>query len=218
MFASLLSLSALAILAAATPTPAQDESCSTGAIQCCQQVVPASSSSVAPVLSAIGVVIQNVDALVGLQCSPITVVGLGQSACSAHTVCCENNSVVISAADDEDFYGRCASRLRFGRVEPARHQKQAHEHGDECRVVPHGRVPAFARKPVVLLRALVVWFEQRQNTTAGATRESTTTAKVPVLAHGLRVIDLIIVASVTQTPIKPPVSSLEIPNERSSSF
>ncbi|KAI0737148.1 fungal hydrophobin-domain-containing protein [Daedaleopsis nitida] len=86
-------LSSLAILAAATPTPTPD-ACTTSQIQCCEQVVPAGSSTVAPVLKALDIVVQDVTALVGLTCSPITVVGVGAGdSCSAQTVCCENNAV-----------------------------------------------------------------------------------------------------------------------------
>ena len=46
-------------------------------------------------LGLLGIVIDGVDALLGLECSPITIVGLGSgNACSANVVCCENNSIV----------------------------------------------------------------------------------------------------------------------------
>ena len=77
MFAKLFTLSALAILAAATPALAQGASCSTGAIQCCQTVDTANSTAIAPILGALGIVVQDVNALVGLGCSPISVVGVG---------------------------------------------------------------------------------------------------------------------------------------------
>ncbi|KAL1940954.1 hypothetical protein VTO73DRAFT_7590 [Trametes versicolor] len=93
MFAQLFTLSALAILAVATPAPAADASCSTGAIQCCDSVQKADSAAVAPILAGLGVVVQDVNALVGLTCSPISVVGVGGSdACSANAVCCQDNS------------------------------------------------------------------------------------------------------------------------------
>ncbi|KDQ62715.1 hypothetical protein JAAARDRAFT_469093 [Jaapia argillacea MUCL 33604] len=84
----------LAILAVATPTPNEPAgSCTTGPIQCCNNVEPASSPAAAGVLSSIGVVVQDVNALVGLDCSPITAVGVGSGAtCSATPVCCEDNS------------------------------------------------------------------------------------------------------------------------------
>ncbi|CDO68212.1 hypothetical protein BN946_scf184913.g2 [Trametes cinnabarina] len=98
MFAKLFTLSALAILAAATPAPIpgggeSGSTCDTAPIQCCESVVPASSDSATNILKGLGVVIQDVNALVGLECSPISVVGVGSgNACSANTVCCEDNS------------------------------------------------------------------------------------------------------------------------------
>ena len=77
MFSQLFALSTLAILATATPAPAPAASCSTGPIQCCQSVQTADSKAVAPILGALGIVLQDVTALVGLSCSPINVIGVG---------------------------------------------------------------------------------------------------------------------------------------------
>ncbi|KAI0753527.1 hydrophobin, partial [Daedaleopsis nitida] len=69
-------------------------SCSTGSIQCCQSVQSANSTAIAPILGVLGIVVQDVNALVGLQCSPINVVGVASgNTCDANTVCCENNAV-----------------------------------------------------------------------------------------------------------------------------
>ncbi|KAI0750501.1 fungal hydrophobin [Fomes fomentarius] len=93
MFTKLFTISALAILAAATPAPnSSPAGCATGAIQCCESVQSAGSAAAAPILKAIGVDVQDVNALVGLTCTPISVVGVGSGdACSANAVCCENN-------------------------------------------------------------------------------------------------------------------------------
>ncbi|KAL7277103.1 hypothetical protein ACG7TL_008948 [Trametes sanguinea] len=82
-------------LAAATPVPqATSGSCNTGPISCCQDVRPASDTSVSTILGLLGVVVQDLTASVGIQCSPLSVIGVGSgSACSATPVCCENNSV-----------------------------------------------------------------------------------------------------------------------------
>ncbi|KAI0653914.1 fungal hydrophobin [Cubamyces menziesii] len=74
---------------ASTPTG----TCSTGPIQCCQSVGKASDPAFNALLGLLGVVIDGFDALLGLQCSPISIVGVGQSTCTANVVCCENNSV-----------------------------------------------------------------------------------------------------------------------------
>ncbi|KAJ3863229.1 hydrophobin 2 [Lentinula novae-zelandiae] len=86
---------ALAALAVATPAPRDEpaSSCSTGPIQCCDTVESASSSGVAGLLSILGIVLQDLDVLVGLTCSPITVIGASGSSCSAQAVCCEDNSL-----------------------------------------------------------------------------------------------------------------------------
>ncbi|EMD36640.1 hydrophobin [Gelatoporia subvermispora B] len=68
--------------------------CSTGPIQCCDSTEMASSANGAALLGLLGVVVQGIDALIGVNCSPITVVGVGSgNACSATTVCCQNNAV-----------------------------------------------------------------------------------------------------------------------------
>ena len=79
MFTKLFALSTLAILAVATPTPGGTpaDTCSTGAIQCCESVETASDPTAASILKSIGVVVQDINALVGLTCSPVTVVGVG---------------------------------------------------------------------------------------------------------------------------------------------
>ena len=74
MFSKLFS--AAAILAVATPV-ALTQTCSTGAAQCCNTVEKASDPAAAGILASIGVVVQDVDALVGLTCSPVTVIGVG---------------------------------------------------------------------------------------------------------------------------------------------
>ncbi|KAI8974198.1 hydrophobin, partial [Trametes punicea] len=67
--------------------------CSTGALQCCQSTESANSAAGAALLGLLGIVLQDVNVLLGLDCSPITVIGVGTGdACSANTVCCEDNS------------------------------------------------------------------------------------------------------------------------------
>ncbi|TFK32947.1 hydrophobin, partial [Crucibulum laeve] len=52
----------------------------------------ASDASISKLLGLLGVVVQDVNALVGVTCTPITVIGAGSNSCSAQTVCCTNNS------------------------------------------------------------------------------------------------------------------------------
>ncbi|KAJ3794693.1 hydrophobin 2 [Lentinula aff. detonsa] len=85
---------ALATLAAATPAPRGEpaSSCSTGPIQCCNTVQPASSAGAAALLGLLGIVLQDVNVLVGITCSPISVIGISGNSCSAQAVCCQDNS------------------------------------------------------------------------------------------------------------------------------
>ncbi|KAI0646336.1 fungal hydrophobin-domain-containing protein [Trametes meyenii] len=76
------------------PTGGSGSSCSTGPIQCCNSVQSSDSAGVGAILGLLGVVLEGVTGLVGLGCSPISVVGVGSgNACSAQTVCCQNNAV-----------------------------------------------------------------------------------------------------------------------------
>ncbi|KAM5537115.1 hypothetical protein V8D89_009261 [Ganoderma adspersum] len=93
-----LALAALPLLAAATPLEVRGgeppSSCSTGPIQCCNTVEKASDAGAAAILGLLGIVLQDLNVLVGLTCSPISVIGVGGSnSCSANAVCCQNNNV-----------------------------------------------------------------------------------------------------------------------------
>lgn len=74
MFSKFAVLASLALLAVATPMPNEPaSSCSTGDLQCCDTTGSASDPAIATELGFLGVVVQDIDALVGLTCSPITV-------------------------------------------------------------------------------------------------------------------------------------------------
>ncbi|KAI1798187.1 fungal hydrophobin [Ganoderma leucocontextum] len=86
--AAVAALFSLPILAVASG------SCNTGDIQCCNSFEESDSAAGAGILSAIGVNVQDVTGLIGLQCSPLTVIGAGVgSSCSQAPVCCQNNNV-----------------------------------------------------------------------------------------------------------------------------
>ena len=75
---TLYSLAASA-LAFAAPAPQQVGpvgQCNTGQIQCCQQVAPASDVNPALLDGLLGVVIQDVNVIVGLQCTSVNVIGI----------------------------------------------------------------------------------------------------------------------------------------------
>ncbi|KAF9446650.1 hydrophobin-domain-containing protein [Macrolepiota fuliginosa MF-IS2] len=75
-----------------TATTAPASQCNTGDLQCCNSVQSASSNAVSLLLGLLGVVLSDVTGLVGLTCSPLSVIGVGGNSCSAQPVCCENNS------------------------------------------------------------------------------------------------------------------------------
>ncbi|KAJ3493264.1 hypothetical protein NLJ89_g11059 [Agrocybe chaxingu] len=76
--------------AVATSVVAIDSSCNTGPIQCCNAIATPSSATATNALSLVDVAVSDVHALVGVECTPITVIGAGSGAsCSTTPVCCE---------------------------------------------------------------------------------------------------------------------------------
>ena len=71
----------LPLLAAATPLAVRGDagSCSTGSLQCCNSVQSAKSSAVGVILGLLGIVLQDLNVDVGLTCTPITIIGIGNS-------------------------------------------------------------------------------------------------------------------------------------------
>ncbi|KAG7088157.1 hypothetical protein E1B28_012179 [Marasmius oreades] len=95
LFNKLLTLSAVTCLAAATAIRRTDggDSCPPS-LQCCQQAVEASDPVATTILGLLNIVLDDLNVLVGLNCSPITVIGSGNGACSTGgtTVICNDNS------------------------------------------------------------------------------------------------------------------------------
>ncbi|KAK7472098.1 sc3 hydrophobin [Stygiomarasmius scandens] len=73
-------------------TVTQASQCNTGNLQCCNSVQSANDPAVTTLLGLLGIVVQSVDALVGITCSPISVIGIGGNSCNAQPVCCQNNN------------------------------------------------------------------------------------------------------------------------------
>ncbi|KAF7800301.1 hypothetical protein EIP86_011550 [Pleurotus ostreatoroseus] len=79
---------------APAPTVTAVSQCNTGSISCCNQVIDSQSKEGNALLGLLGIVLGDVTGLLGLGCSPLSVIGVGSgNACSASPVCCENNSV-----------------------------------------------------------------------------------------------------------------------------
>ncbi|KAH9476556.1 Fruiting body protein SC1 [Psilocybe cubensis] len=90
----IISALSLASLAAANPVPRNEPTgqCNTGELQCCNSVQAANSSGATSLLGPLGIVLGDVTALVGINCSPISVVGVVGNSCNTQPVCCTDNS------------------------------------------------------------------------------------------------------------------------------
>ncbi|GJE95381.1 fungal hydrophobin [Phanerochaete sordida] len=87
---ALFSTVSLALLAVATPVVERN----TPTTACCGSTESASSSAAAAVLSLLGIDASDISGLIGLTCSPISVVGVGSgSECSGTTVSCSNGVI-----------------------------------------------------------------------------------------------------------------------------
>ncbi|KAF4604260.1 hypothetical protein EYR38_004682 [Pleurotus pulmonarius] len=83
---AILVATALATLAAATPTASVTRrttpasSCSTSSLMCCDSSGTAKDATIAGLLATLGIVdVGDIDALIGATCSPITVIGAGSA-------------------------------------------------------------------------------------------------------------------------------------------
>ncbi len=83
MFAKLFVVATvLTALAVATPTEMMRRtepagSCTTGSLNCCNSSGTAKDENVATQLANLGVEVKDINALIGLGCSPLSVVGVG---------------------------------------------------------------------------------------------------------------------------------------------
>ncbi|KAI0812341.1 hypothetical protein BC629DRAFT_1589123 [Irpex lacteus] len=79
------------------PTATSASQCGgTASLQCCEQAVAGNSILGRALFGLLGLVVTEVDILLGLDCNPISVGSIGSGdACSATPVCCENNSVDV---------------------------------------------------------------------------------------------------------------------------
>ncbi|KAF9254713.1 fungal hydrophobin [Marasmius fiardii PR-910] len=94
LFNKLVTLSAITTLAAATALPRGGGGSGSGN-QCCQQVQTAdqvNASGLGALLGLLGVVLGDITGLVGLNCSPITVIGGGNGGCNTNTVNCQGTA------------------------------------------------------------------------------------------------------------------------------
>ncbi|RDB27775.1 Fruiting body protein SC1 [Hypsizygus marmoreus] len=89
-----LAVFAAPLLAAAVAVPRTipASQCNPEALQCCDSVKSATQEGVPQLLGLIGIVVDGITAQVGLNCSPISVIGISGSSCAAQPVCCTGES------------------------------------------------------------------------------------------------------------------------------
>jgi len=80
------------VTAQPSPTPIPASQCNTSNIRCCNSVQSASSSTASLLLGLLGIVLSDPNVLVGITCTPLSIVGVGGNSCTAQPVCCTNNS------------------------------------------------------------------------------------------------------------------------------
>ncbi|THU89766.1 fungal hydrophobin [Dendrothele bispora CBS 962.96] len=67
--------------------------CSTGTLSCCSSVQSTQSNPLLGLLlGLLGIVLGPINAEVGINCSPISVIGVGGNSCTAQPACCQDNN------------------------------------------------------------------------------------------------------------------------------
>ncbi|KAF5309242.1 hypothetical protein D9619_012773 [Psilocybe cf. subviscida] len=89
-FAALTTVAVATLAAATGGSSSLSNQCNTGTLLCCQSV--GNPSTYATLLALLGIDVSNVTPLVGVNCSPISVIGISGNSCSAQPVCCTDNS------------------------------------------------------------------------------------------------------------------------------
>ncbi|GLB39644.1 putative hydrophobins [Lyophyllum shimeji] len=75
-----------------TPSGTPGGQCNTGPVQCCNSVTHSSDPVASLLLGLLGVAGLGSNVLVGITCSPLSVIGAGGNSCTSQPVCCSNNS------------------------------------------------------------------------------------------------------------------------------
>ncbi|KAF9012659.1 hydrophobin, partial [Cyathus striatus] len=65
--------------------------CNTGSLQCCNSTQAASDPVTNELLGLLGIVLGPITGLIGFNCSPLTVAGVGGNSCTVQPVCCTSN-------------------------------------------------------------------------------------------------------------------------------
>ncbi|KAH9475250.1 Fruiting body protein SC1 [Psilocybe cubensis] len=92
---AILAAASMAVFVAAAPTGSSgdiQDSCNTGAVQCCNQSFSSDSSEANLLRTLLGVVLGPVTGQIGLQCTPLSVLAVSGNSCSSQPVCCTDNT------------------------------------------------------------------------------------------------------------------------------
>ncbi|KAF4621005.1 hypothetical protein D9613_000977 [Agrocybe pediades] len=92
MRTSTLAVLALPVLAAATAVARDDGQCDTGVINCCNSTEANTVANAGLLSGLLGIVVPVVSGLIGLNCTPLTVILAAGNSCSSQPVCCTNNN------------------------------------------------------------------------------------------------------------------------------
>ncbi|KAF8154763.1 type 1 hydrophobin [Crassisporium funariophilum] len=93
MFSKLAILVAtMAVFVAAAPSPQVTDSCNTGPVQCCNQMLEAEDEHYDIITALLSLDVASITGQIGLSCTPITAIGVGSGAnCNSSPVCCSDN-------------------------------------------------------------------------------------------------------------------------------
>ncbi|KAF9456276.1 hydrophobin-251, partial [Collybia nuda] len=91
---SAIAVLALPLLAAATTPTTPASQCNTSDLQCCNSKQESDSLTwpIVTLLTGLGINVGALTGVVGLTCSPLTLLVGGGSSCTAQPVCCSNNT------------------------------------------------------------------------------------------------------------------------------
>jgi len=96
---ALLAAASMVVFVAAAPGVAPpttyniiENSCNSGAVQCCDQQFDSNSDETSLLAGIVGADIAPITAQAGVTCTPVTGIGASGTSCSTQPVCCEDNN------------------------------------------------------------------------------------------------------------------------------
>ncbi|PPR08287.1 hypothetical protein CVT24_001124 [Panaeolus cyanescens] len=93
-FSTLVAFAAVPLAVSATVLPrtggggGNNNACNTGEVKCCNQLQTQAEYPLTSLLGLLGVVLGPVTALIGSDCSPLSVLAISGNSCTTQPVCC----------------------------------------------------------------------------------------------------------------------------------